>query len=157
MEQMLQDSYKVWCDEEIKRKNDFLSKRKSIHRKLSKLMDDFEDICQQEIAMLHQTYKVASNMDQANEIYVERMCKALYAIDEKFESKTPPEIEDINQYYFDELSCAIDSYKCRHVLCIDPTTGKRYCGPCNDDTCKPAYLEMAVIMKHHISFILDLF
>ena len=157
MEQMLQDSYNVWCQEEIKRKSEFIRNRKSIHKKLSKLMDKFDDICDREIYMLHETHKVACNMDQASEIYIERMCKALSAIDDKFKSKTPPDIEDINQYYFDEMSCAIDSYKCRHVLCLDPSTGKRYCGPCNDDTCKPAYLEMAVIMKHHISVILDLF
>jgi hypothetical protein len=120
-------------------------------------MDKFDDICYGYMYTPDKSFEFSCNMDQANEIYVERMCKALYAIDEKFKSKTPPEIEDINQYYFDELSNAMDTYKCRHVLCLDPTTGKRYCGPCNDDTCKPSYLAMAVIMKHHISVILDLF
>ena len=98
MEQMLQDSYKVWCDEEIKRKNDFVSKHKSIHKKLSKLMDKFDDICYDDMYTTDKSFEFSCNMDQANEIYVERMCKALRAIDDKFKSKTPPEIEDINQY-----------------------------------------------------------
>ena len=156
MEQILQDSYKVWCDEEIKRKSEFVSKRKSIHKKLSKLMDKFDDICYGYMYTPDKSFEFSCNMDQANEIYIERMCDSLRAINDKFMSKTPPEIEDINQYYFDELSNAIDSYKCRHVLCLDPNTGKRYCGPCDNVSCKPAYLEMAVIMKDHIKHILDL-
>ena len=147
MEQINQESNQVSSGAELK--------RKSIHRKLFKLMDDLEDMCYHEIYRTGKPYAVSCNMDQANEIYVERMCKALYEIEDKFDSNTPPDVEDIKQYYFDELSHAMDTYKCRHVLCLDPNTGERYCGPCTNDTCKPSYLSMSIIMKDHIKRILD--
>lgn len=148
MEQINQDSFKVRGGAE--------RKRKSIHKQLFKLMDHFDDMCYDDMYMPGRTFEFSCNMDQANEIFIERMCDALREIDDKFKSKTPPEIEDIKQYYFDELSHAMDTYKCRHVLCLDPTTGKRYCGPCDNGTCKPAYLEMSIIMKNHIKRVLNL-
>ena len=148
MEQINQESNQVLSGAEVK--------RKSIYRNLSNLMDDFDDICNYEIRRLDKTYAFSRNMYQASEIYIERMCKAMYAIEDKFKSNTPPEVEDIKQYYLNELYHAMDTYKCRHVLCLDPNTGERYCGPCEDDTCKPAYTTMSLIMKDNVSRILKL-
>jgi hypothetical protein len=146
--------YQLWCAAELQRKAELNSERKRIHKKLSKLMDDLTDICDDEVDLFDVPYDITSMMYDANEIYTERICKALTAIRDKFQSSNPPEVEDNKQYYYDEISNAIDTYKCRHILCISPITLTR-CVSCDTAECKPTYLTVAKLFKDHIRWTLD--
>jgi len=146
--------YQLWCADEMKRKAELKSERKRIHKKLSKVMDELMETCDDEADLMDVPYEITSMMYDANEIYSERICDALNEIHDRFNSQTPPDVEDIKQYYFDEISNAIDTYTCRHILSISPITLKR-CVSCDTTECKPTYLLVANRFKQHIRDVLD--
>lgn len=150
--------YELWCEAELINKAEFIAELKSeherIHMILTNLTDELMETCDMDADLMDVPYNITYMMYQANEIYTERICKALSDIKDEFQSSTPPDIDDIKQYYDDKISKAIDTYTCRHILSISPITLKR-CVSCDTAECKPTYLIMANLFKEYIRKTLD--
>jgi hypothetical protein len=110
------------------------------------LLCNIGDICEQQIDIMNLHFQVRSDMYDAVEIFIERMCRDIPNIHAMLQ-KPHAYIShnDIAIIYYQSMCISIDTHKCRRVLTDSLVYGIIH--TCTVDSCKFAYTHVAEIMK----------
>ena len=110
------------------------------------LLCNIGDICEQQIDIMNLHFQVCSDMYDAVEIFIERMCRDIpnmHAMLQKPHSYISH--NDIAIMYYQCMCLSIDTHKCRRVLTDSLVYGIIH--TCTRDSCIQAYTHVAEMMK----------